>query len=88
MKSRKETETDVQDDVSFLKIKSARLEDKQLPKYASQLEMLKGQVSDVDSILPITSCKEVLFFAIVTLPETTKQRGEIYKLYSNREIID
>jgi len=55
-----ETETDVQDDVSFLKIKSARLEDKQLPKYASQLEMLKGHVSDVDSILPITSCKEVL----------------------------
>ena len=39
-----DTETEVIDDVSFLKIKSAKLIDKNLPEYQSQMDMLRRSV--------------------------------------------
>ena len=39
-----DTETEVIDDVSFLKIKSAKLIDKNLPEYQSQMDMLRRYV--------------------------------------------
>ena len=39
-----DTETKVIDDVSFLKIKSAKLIDKNLPEYQSQMDMLRRYV--------------------------------------------
>ena len=39
-----DTETEVIDDVSFLKIKSAKLVDKNLPEYQSQMEMFRRSV--------------------------------------------
>ena len=39
-----DTETEVIDDVSFLKIKSAKLIDKNLPEFQSQMDMLRRSV--------------------------------------------
>ena len=49
-----DTETEVIDDVSFLKIKSAKLIDKNLPEYQSQMDMLRRSVARI--LLSILLC--------------------------------
>ena len=54
-----DTETEVIDDVSFLKIKSAKLVDKNLPDYQSQMEMFRRSVL-CSILLSILLCDSIL----------------------------
>jgi len=62
-----ETETEVEDvsggsPVTFLKIKSASLKDKELPAFSSQLEMIRAQIPSPETTIqtPLSKCSDVI----------------------------